>query len=178
MEGSLRTRLLILLSVCCALVAIVYRGPISTIVTFAALGVISEPTPDLPEVCVEFETRKDTLPVTIAPSSQEPLLGLHVLHEPRTQGNTVNLIFVHGLGGSAKGTWTHSSGMFWPSLLRDDNRFDNVRVSTFGYNADFKNIARKSALGIPDFAKQLLDSLDLFYDRHGDVRKCHCYLVN
>jgi hypothetical protein len=83
----------------------------------------------------------------------------------------VELIFVHGLGGSAKDTWTHAESKgFWPSWLHDDNRFDNVRISTFGYDANFKNVfAPQNALGITDFAKQLLDSLDVHFHKYGDV---------
>ena len=93
------------------------------------------------------------------------------MHEPTTGTKIVSIVFVHGLGGSAKETWTHyPSKIFWPTLLHEDDRFANVRISTFGYDADFKNIfAAKNVLGIPDFAKQLLDVLDLHYDEYGDV---------
>jgi hypothetical protein len=84
------------------------------------------------------------------------------------------LVFLHGLGGSAIGTWTHpASNTFWPTLLHQDERFANVRIATFGYDAEFKNpLEPTNALGISEFAKQLLDGLDLFYDRpdYGDVR--------
>jgi hypothetical protein len=101
-------------------------------------------------------------------------IGLRVLHEPNTETmnvNTVNIIFVHGLGGSARETWTHyPSKTFWPTLLHEDDRFANARISTFGYDANFTNIfAVMNALGITDFATQLLDALDLHYDQHGDV---------
>jgi len=104
----------------------------------------------------------------------ERLIGLWVWHEPKTRTNIVNVIFVHGLGGSARETWIHDhSKMFWPSLLHDDDRFANVRISTFGYNSDFSNIfAAKNVLGIPDFAKQLLDGLDLHYDKYSEVSNC------
>jgi hypothetical protein len=102
---------------------------------------------------------------------------LRVLHEPRTatgeaqaslSTKTVELIFVHGLGGSAKDTWTHAdTNGFWPVWLHDDNRLNNVRISIFGYNANFKNVfAPQNALGIADFAKQLLDSLDLHFGKY------------
>ena len=101
----------------------------------------------------------------------ERLLGLHVLHEPKTETDIVSIVFVHGLGGSATETWTHKpSEIFWPTLLHEDDRFANARISTFGYDADFNNIfAAKNVLGIPGFAKQLLDVLDLHYDKYGDV---------
>jgi hypothetical protein len=161
MKVSTRARLLLVLGVSFAFVSVVY--------CMASAGRTSKPTHD---VSAEPATQKET------PSSPRRPLGLHVLHQPRTQGNTVNLVFVHGLGGDARGTWTHdSSGVFWPTLLYNDDRFENVRVSTFGYNANFGDIfATKSALDIPDFAKQLLDSLDLeLYDRFGDVRDCQSF---
>lgn len=84
---------------------------------------------------------------------------------------SVELVFVHGLGGSAKETWTHADTKeFWPSWLHEDSRFDNVRISTFGYDANFTNVfATKNALGITDFASQLLDSLSLHFHKYGDV---------
>jgi hypothetical protein len=104
-------------------------------------------------------------------SSAESLIGLRVLHEPKTESNIVSIVSVHGLGGSAIETWTHyPSEIFWPNLLHEDDRFANVRISTFGYDADFKNIfAVKNILGIQDFAKQLLDGLDTHYEEFGDV---------
>ena len=107
-----------------------------------------------------------------AASLPERPIGLRCLHEPKTETNIVSIVFVHGLGGSARLTWTHSpSQIFWPNLLHEDDRFANVRISTFGYDSDFKNVlGAKNVLGIPDFAKQLLDALDLYYDKYHDVR--------
>jgi hypothetical protein len=99
------------------------------------------------------------------------LIGLRVIHEPKVGTDIVDIVFVHGLGGSARGTWTHyPSKTFWPTLLHEDQRFANVRISTFGYDADFQNIfGAKNVLSISDFAKQLLHVLDLHYDASGDV---------
>lgn len=99
-----------------------------------------------------------------SPSASEQ--GLNILHEPRTNvTKPVNLIFVHGLGGSSVGTWTHpTTKAFWPALLREDPRFDNVRIATYGYDANYTNIlGPKSILGIGDFAKQLLEHMDQHY---------------
>src|SRR5579859_671810 len=77
-------------------------------------------------------------------STSPPALaqGLQILHEPRTTvPKPVNLIFVHGLGGSSAGTWTHhTTKAFWPALLGEDPRFDNVRIATYGYDANYSNI--------------------------------------
>jgi hypothetical protein len=106
-------------------------------------------------------------------------LGLRVLHEPHTQATTtVNIIFVHGLGGSSLSTWTSTtrSKAFWPTLLHDDDRLPNARISTFGYDADFKNIfAVDNTLNVAEFAKQLIDGLELHYDTYGNVSvPCSC----
>lgn len=84
----------------------------------------------------------------------------------------INIIFVHGLGGSSKGTWTYTETQsFWPEWLPDKNGLENVRIATFGYDANWGNVmAPSNALGVADFAMQLLDSLDLHYSEYGDVR--------
>jgi hypothetical protein len=105
-------------------------------------------------------------------TSSKRVIGLRVLHEPRemTNGTTVDVIFVHGLGGSATETWTHyPSNTFWPTLLHEDERFANVRVLTFGYDVNFENTSSKILLDISDFANQLLDALDLHYEKYDDV---------
>ena len=109
--------------------------------------------------------------------------GLKVIYEPpvaATSGDQlsspadihpVNIIFVHGLGGSPSDTWTHpESRAFWPSLLHEMDGVKAARILTFGYNANFTNVFRpNSVLGIADFAGQLLDALDLFYHKYGEV---------
>lgn len=121
----------------------------------------------------ETSQSSDAIRRPAVPGAPSPgrLIGLHVLHESKTGTGIVNIVFVHGLGGSATETWTHEpSKIFWPTLLHEDDRFANIRISTFGYDADFNNVfAAKNVLGIPDFAKQLLDDLDLHYDKYGDV---------
>ena len=73
----------------------------------------------------------------------------------------VNLVLVHGLGGSSLDTWTEPrSKTFWPNLLHADTPFPNLCISTFGYIADWQNIfAPKNTLGIEGIARQLLDGL-------------------
>ena len=83
----------------------------------------------------------------------------------------ITIVFVHGLGGSSRGTWTHSdTNSFWPTWLVEKKGFENVRITTFGYDASWSNImAPRNALSIAGFANQLLDALDLHYTEHGNV---------
>ena len=164
-------RYLTVLGILCTFAAVICREPISTLVAHYLYNLNPETQGPAYDTGVKRGSEVSALISSSSPLSERPL-GLHVLHEPLIDGNTVNLIFVHGLGGSAKDTWTHSSHAFWPTLLNEDDRFANARILTFGYAANFKNVlAPKNTLGIADFAKQLVHALDLFFDKYGsDVR--------
>ena len=60
-------------------------------------------------------------------------LGLAVLHPPpgtSDEGALVDIVFVHGLGGSRYGTWK-KDGVLWPqTLLAQD--FPEARIMTVG----------------------------------------------
>ena len=108
-------------------------------------------------------------PNTSEASDNSPY-GLEILHEPGTRPTTlVQIIFVHGLGGSKRGTWTHSKTNFWPMWLHEEEGFKNVRIALFGYNANFNVLAPNTNLSIPTFANQLLFSMDQLNYRHGSV---------
>ncbi|KAL9629959.1 MAG: hypothetical protein Q9204_004981, partial [Flavoplaca sp. TL-2023a] len=80
-------------------------------------------------------------------------LGLHLAHH--IQDAVCDIIFVHGLGGSATKTWSwkRDTAQFWPAWLSDDEQLYKMRVFTFGYNSDFRGSATN--LNITDFAKDL-----------------------
>lgn len=105
------------------------------------------------------------------------ILGLRLLPGARNCESVsdfipVDIIFVHGLGGSARETWTHRpSKQFWPLWLYRREKMNNVRLLTFGYDAEWQNLrGPKNVLGIRNFAHQLLDYLNLHYRKYGDVR--------
>ncbi|PGG98701.1 hypothetical protein AJ79_08787 [Helicocarpus griseus UAMH5409] len=83
-------------------------------------------------------------------------LGLNLLHEPPNA--CVDFIFVHGLGGGSRKTWslTEKAEHFWPkSWLPRDPAFKNVRIHSFGYSSNwFKG--KDNAMNIQDFATSLL----------------------
>ena len=72
----------------------------------------------------------------------------------------VDLVFVHGLGGGSRKTWTNfdTPASFWPKeWLSRDADFDRVRAHSFGYDAGWGR--KGSVLNIHDFARFLLSSI-------------------
>jgi hypothetical protein len=113
---------------------------------------------------------------------QDRMFGLRAVQDPKgeyktelssfhEESNPIDIIFVHGLGGSARGTWTHpDQKQFWPEWLFKLEQMQNVRLYTFGYDSAWEKIsASRNYLDIQGFAHQLIDCLSLHYDKNGDV---------
>lgn len=86
-------------------------------------------------------------------------LGLNILHDPPEP--EIDFIFVHGLGGGSRKTWSLSADHqhYWPKAwLSKDLEFGAVRIHSFGYNADWDKW-KKSNLTILDFARSLLGDI-------------------
>ena len=84
--------------------------------------------------------------------------GLNALYEPPDSA-IADLIFVHGLGGGSRSTWTKSGdpSLYWPrEWLPKDPGFQDVRILSFGYNSNWD---KESTLNLHDFAKSLLGSI-------------------
>ena len=84
--------------------------------------------------------------------------GLNSLYEPPDSA-IVDLIFVHGLGGGSRSTWTkcNDPSLYWPQeWLPHDPGFRDVRIHSFGYDANWN---KESTLNLHDFAKSLLGSI-------------------
>lgn len=90
-------------------------------------------------------------------------LGLTTVYDPAPRNAIVDIIFIHGLGGSSRKTWSDSSrpGSFWPQdWLPFEQGFEDVRVHSFGYRADWgKKWQQESILNIHDFAESLIGGL-------------------
>jgi hypothetical protein len=70
----------------------------------------------------------------------------------------VDIIAIHGLGGTAFKTWTHDSGRMW---LRDfaPSQFPGARIFTFGYDSGI-DFSRGTGT-VSDFAKNFLEAIKL-----------------
>lgn len=98
-------------------------------------------------------------------------LGLNLLHtvpEPR-----IDFIFVHGLGGGSRKTWSKTPDPYhyWPKeWMSRDPEFSCARVHSFGYKADWAE-RRSSFLDIHDFSLALLGEIHCNPDiRRSNVR--------
>jgi len=94
-------------------------------------------------------------------------LGLNLLRtvtEP-----LIDFIFVHGLGGGSRRTWSMSSDPhhYWPrEWLPQKPEFRHVRIHSFGYKADWSEMG-ESVSNIHDFARSLLSEIHC----NPDIRK-------
>lgn len=112
------------------------------------------------------------------PNDQPPKIrdtGLTVLFDKTTPGNQnveyvcpppaivhatdalCSFVFVHGLNGHPKNTWTHGNGFFWPWELRKE--FTKARVMTFGYNAGMGSELTENFIRIKGIASTLNGAL-------------------
>ncbi|CRK37201.1 hypothetical protein BN1723_004263, partial [Verticillium longisporum] len=87
-------------------------------------------------------------------------MGFHILHEPIGTRN-VDIIFVHGLGGSSRLTWAweRDLSLFWPKeWLPLEPGLSDARIFSFGYDANFTK-STQDTLNIKAFAEQLLNAM-------------------
>lgn len=95
-------------------------------------------------------------------------LGLNVIYAPEGGVPAVDIILVHGLGGTSQKTWSRNrdAQYFWPQKwLPSEPGFEQARVLSFGYNAHFASSGRENILNIADFAKDLLFGMKYSLDR-------------
>jgi hypothetical protein len=102
-------------------------------------------------------------------ASEQQKLGLVLLTPNLTvsqiDGQSPDIIAIHGICGDPLKTWTHESGSLW---LRDflPEDINGVRVFSFSYDAEVA--LTKSLATIDDFARSLLNNIKL--ERDGKVR--------
>ena len=91
-------------------------------------------------------------------SDRKGPIGLTTLFIP-TEAVIADLIFVHGLGGGSRSTWTYSddASLYWPAeWLPKHTAFLDVRIHTFGYDANWD---KQSVLTLHDFARSLIGAI-------------------
>ena len=128
------------------------RGFFSRALTFRSLSRQSSRNKPTGASSVSGQTGKGPLGLTglYTPPAFDPQ-AQDQEHDP-----DAHIVFVHGLGGGSEHTWSKGS-ILWPrDLLPAEEAFANVSIYTFGYDSDFR---RSNILGIHDFAKSLLSSL-------------------
>lgn len=123
-------------------------GPLSTV--SLRQSVSSSATDEtLVKTVVSTSTRRSSR----SKETEDPL-GLCLIHG--TSNSNADFIFVHGLGGSSRKTWSweHNPDNFWPAWIQHEQGLSNFRVFSYGYNANFKD--SDTPLSILDFSKGLL----------------------
>jgi hypothetical protein len=94
-------------------------------------------------------------------------LGISVVYTP-DHGHKVDIVFIHGLGGTSRYTWSKNKNLelFWPlTFLPLEPDICLARIMTFGYNASFQKSGNVST-SVLDFAKGLLFDLKYGKDQH------------
>ena len=104
------------------------------------------------------------LPTTITEEgvdNPKGLLGLNLLYSPSQP--LVDFVFVHGLGGGSRKTWSKTGSVtdYWPQeWLPKDPAFSTVRVHSFGYDSDWIK-GKDNCLNVHQFGKLLLGEMSV-----------------
>ena len=97
-------------------------------------------------------------------------LDFEVIYQPLKP--SIEIVFVHGLGGESRGTWTYGKDSvcdFWPAWLPTVPGLKDARILSFGYDSNWKMVWKpQTTLGIPQFGTGLLSALQL--DSEKEVR--------
>ena len=96
-------------------------------------------------------------------------MGLNVVYSPK-DGHKVDIVFIHGLGGTSRWTWSkfRDPALFWPlEFLPLEPDVCQARLLTFGYDANFIR-AGSAGISILDFAKDLLFDLKYATNEEND----------
>lgn len=106
----------------------------------------------------------------LAPRSKNPdnPPGLSVICEPENRKPTVDIVFIHGLGGRSHYTWSYKKDLdfFWPQWLHSEPGLSETRISTFGYDSNFYPAFTKNFSCINDFSQQLLFQMKFAADEY------------
>ena len=95
-------------------------------------------------------------PVYEDPKDVQDTYDITLLYDP-PDGGAVDLVFVHGLGGGSRKTWSKNRdlNLCWPEKWLGGDLEDKARIFTFGYNSSFVATETNHA-NVLDFAQKLL----------------------
>jgi pimeloyl-ACP methyl ester carboxylesterase len=95
---------------------------------------------------------------------------LHVIHRPKGK-RKVDIVFVHGLGGTSRLTWSKNKDLdlFWShNFLPLEPDIVHARISTFSYDPSFRPGSSRNVNTFLDFAKDLLFQMKFAKDESND----------
>jgi hypothetical protein len=90
----------------------------------------------------------------MAPDERVPTRSFSFLSNPKSSQKLI--VFVHGVFGDASLTWTNSSSVSWPDLIRGDEMFQDFAVALYRY--DTPRLGQTS--GIEEIATRLRRQLE------------------
>ena len=112
-------------------------------------------TPTLPTIPAIHPRSSSSSTTQGTTDRKDDPLGLVVLYAPPQR--TVDVIFIHGLGGTSLRTWCRDrdANNLWPKLWLPEE-LPTARVLSFGYDAHFASRKGRASSTISDFAADLL----------------------
>jgi pimeloyl-ACP methyl ester carboxylesterase len=91
----------------------------------------------------------------------------------RQTGKDSVIVFVHGVLGDARATWTNdTTKAFWPDLMKEDSFFNRFDIYVYSYSSPF----RGAAYTVEELAEDLrrdLDTSDIFRKHKEVLFLCH-----
>jgi pimeloyl-ACP methyl ester carboxylesterase len=91
--------------------------------------------------------------VGLTASNGASAFGEWIRHDSRNRGV---IIFVHGVTGDGRGTWTSAvSHAYWPEMLKHDSTFDGQNIYVYSYESPLNDVA----LTIDQLASNLRSAL-------------------
>jgi len=118
--------------------------------------------------CSGCDGKKNTQDTPAANSREISAADSVPSHYERNEGKERVIVFVHGVYGSAAGTWTcASTGMTWPKLLLNDPTFTNTDIYVAQYPTHFVN----NLMSIDDQVSNLMNRFegDGVFSKHNEV---------
>lgn len=122
----------------------------------------------LQRISLSHKTRSKIEQGLDSPQDIKGPLGLNLIYD--VPEPLIDFIFVHGLRGGSRKTWSMSPDPmhYWPKeWLPQDPNFHHVRIHSFGYKADWDE-RKESTLTVHDFARSLLGEVKCSPDIRGN----------